>query len=57
MTAAALAIQRIHPRIAILLVLLLAVAAAAAVVIAAFHGVPMHGHDAMSFNGPHMSFN
>jgi hypothetical protein len=51
MTAATLAIQRIHPRMAIMLTLLLAAVAVAAVAAAAFHGVPVH-HGAMSFDGP-----
>lgn len=50
MTAATLAIQRIHPRMALVLALILVAIAVAAVVIAAFHGVPVHW--AMSFDGP-----
>jgi hypothetical protein len=52
MTAAALAMQRIHPRTAILIALLLAAAAVAVVIAATLHGAPVHGTGAMVYDGP-----
>jgi hypothetical protein len=51
MTAAALAMQRIHPRMAIVIALLLAAAVAVAVIVTALHGVPTGGHQAMFHGG------
>jgi fucose permease len=51
-TAAAL-MQRIPARRMILFALLLAVVTAAIAIAAAFHGVAVHGHLAMLYDGPH----
>jgi hypothetical protein len=48
MTVAALAMQRISPRMVFVVAVLLAVAVTA---VALFHGVPVHGHEAMHYEG------
>lgn len=49
MTVAALAMQRVPARMAVLVVLLLAAVAVAVTAFAVFHGVPVHGHEAMHY--------
>ncbi len=52
MPTIALAMQRVHPRVAVVLAVLLVLAAAVAVVVAAVHGVTFPGTaEAMSYGG------
>jgi hypothetical protein len=56
MITAATLMHRIPARTMVLLAVLLAAVTAVIAIVAAFHGVPVHGHLAMSYNGPDMHY-